>query len=44
MTALKAELSTDVDTKPEETMANGEDKPRLTEDEKKANHIASGQS
>jgi hypothetical protein len=43
MPALKAEPSSDVDIKPEDTMANGDDKPRLTEVEKKANHIASGE-
>ncbi|KAK4449422.1 hypothetical protein QBC34DRAFT_404886 [Podospora aff. communis PSN243] len=43
MPALEPEPSPDVDIKQEDTIANGDDKPRLTEVEKKANHIASEQ-
>jgi hypothetical protein len=43
MTTFKRDGSSDPDSRPEDLMG-GDDKPRLTEEEKKANHIASGKS
>jgi len=42
MSTTKRDGSSDPDSRPDDPMAAGDDKQRLTEEEKKANHIASG--